>query len=279
MDTRHINQPNPPSTRGLRLLIWAAALCVLVTVVGCTEIAGSSQLVTAVYNLTGNDLDKVTIRDTFVLTLEVGTPAKLTLSVNQNIRPLLMINTSADEVEIGLQRGVVYKSAQLTGILTLPSLRKLRLHDQAQVVVAQSQQLDTLEIEAKGESSVQWRGAVSMKALNANLLDQASISFADLSTSFKVQVTLHGEAKSTLSGRGPSAYLTGHGASTANLSGFQATQAIVTLFGNSQGRVKASESILASLFDSSSLLYSGGGRVEQRELSSQATLQEETENP
>jgi hypothetical protein len=234
------------------LVTACGALPDLSAVTGGTPVAGSGNVVTEEFGLSG--FDKVEVSSAFDVEIQQGDAFSVVVRVDDNVQPYLDVVKQGSTLRIGLRPlslgGVTI--ATLEAEVTLPSLAGLELSGASAVSVTGFESTEALFVEASGASSL--GGDIAAGG---------------------VRVNVSGASQVKLSGSGEDLVMDVSGGSSVDLGDFPVTDANAEVSGASSATVNVTGTLDAEASGAARLIYlgsptlgrvesSGGGTIEPR---------------
>jgi hypothetical protein len=201
-------------------------------------LVGSSE--TVILNPAVETFERLSFSNEVDATVLQGSPARVEITINQNLQEELVVRSGGGQLEVGLRDGYDYHRVHLHVRVTMPAVRSVGLSgaSSAQLTGFDQASVATLNVEASGASSLSGQ-------LAADRLD----------------VELSGASRADLDGNTRTLSLEVSGASEAVFDQLQATDVAVELSGASRATLLVDREVHGEASGASDLIVRGNGAM------------------
>lgn len=205
---------------------------------GCAEVAvtGSGNLVEETRELA--DADGVVARGSFEVEVEIGEPARLVVTADDNVIDLVRAEVVDGTLELGLEPGRRARQATLRAAVTLPTVERLEASGSANIVVDGLVTSSDLDVRTSGSARIVADALVGRLTVNAS-----------------------GSSSAWLDGAADEADLRGSGSARLALAPLTLGRATIRMSGSSEAEVRLEGEGTADLSGSARLSWQGGGEL------------------
>lgn len=127
------------------------------------------------------DVDELEIDGPFDVVVEVGEEPTLSIDVHEEIEDRLAVEQDGRHLSIGFSSGLISTSGDLDVTLTVPDLSLVSLDGAASLDLGEID-LDRLELDIDGASSVEGRGSVGVLVIDADGASRADFGEVTIDT-------------------------------------------------------------------------------------------------
>jgi hypothetical protein len=234
----HHNPPRcTPADSMMRVALcgWMATFALLLA--GCSfitgpTVTGSGNLVTKQYPLT--DFTRISAGNVFDVTVKPGSPASVSVTVDDNLVEYLDVTTSGDQLRLHLKSNTNVRNATLKAVVTVPELTAFELSGASKGRLDACRSTKPLDIEVSGASHL-----------------EGDVESGDM------RLEVSGASHAQLKGSGGNLHVNASGASHADLREFQVKDVNVDASGASHATIHPSGKLIASASGASTVHYAG----------------------